>query len=534
MGPRGALPPLVLALLLVCCCGPAPAAALRVLALYPLAAHSHFLMFKGLMEGLVEHGHEVVLFSPFPNKTPRANWTDVDTSLGRPNMVSSFTFDLVASPSWSLPGSVLKQALDLINFHAGSGLCRDVFSMPDFQRAMDGGLGRFDVVLTELFGSDCWAAVPYKLGVPLVSVSSAPDVAWMHERIGSVDNPSYITNVFGNAFGRMSLWERVCNTFTGLYLNYLARSYFQDGSDPVVREFFGPDVPPLRDLVRNTSLVLLNRHVSLHAARPVVPNLVLVGGLHVRAPPGTMDPGLRAWMDGAQHGVIFFSMGSLIKGASIPPRMRDALLGAFAELPQRVVWKWEDEGLQVPANVRVAKWLPQMDILTHPKTVLFITHGGLMGTLEAVHSSVPMLGLPLFADQITNTELYMSLGIAEKLNPFDLDAFTKDNVLAKLRQMTEPRYRERAREIATLFRDRPRAALDEAVWWIEYVVRNRGAPHLRPFGADLPLYQYLLLDVVAVVLASATLAVALVACLVRRALRGARPAPSKAAAKKTN
>lgn len=55
-----------------------------------------------------------------------------------------------------------------------------------------------------------------------------------------------------------------------------------DGSDPVVREFFGEDVPPVRELIKNTSLVLLNRHVSIHAARPVTPNLVHVGGLHLR------------------------------------------------------------------------------------------------------------------------------------------------------------------------------------------------------------------------------------------------------------
>jgi len=71
--------------------------------------------------------------------------------------------------------------------------------------------------------------------------------------------------------------------------------------------------------------------------------------------------------------------------------------------------------------------------------------------------------------------------------------------------------------VARLFRDRPRSAMADAVWWIEYVVRNRGARHLRPLGADLPLHQYLLLDVAALV---ATLAatVALAAFWVTRCL----------------
>lgn len=37
--------------------------------------------------------------------------------------------------------------------------------------------------------------------------------------------------------------------------------------------------------------------------------------------------------------------------------------------------------------------------------------------------------------------------------------------------------------------------LDTAVYWIEYVIRHKGAPHLRSVAADLPWYQYLLLDV---------------------------------------
>jgi glucuronosyltransferase len=42
--------------------------------------------------------------------------------------------------------------------------------------------------------------------------------------------------------------------------------------------------------------------------------------------------------------------------------------------------------------------------------------------------------------------------------------------------------------------------MDTAIFWTEYVIRHRGAPHLRTAGADLPLYQYLLLDVIAVLL----------------------------------
>lgn len=37
--------------------------------------------------------------------------------------------------------------------------------------------------------------------------------------------------------------------------------------------------------------------------------------------------------------------------------------------------------------------------------------------------------------------------------------------------------------------------LEKAVWWTEYVLRHKGAKHLRSGAIDLPLYQYFLLDV---------------------------------------
>lgn len=43
--------------------------------------------------------------------------------------------------------------------------------------------------------------------------------------------------------------------------------------------------------------------------------------------------------------------------------------------------------------------------------------------------------------------------------------------------------------------------LEKAIWWIEYVIRQNGAKHLRSPAMDLPSYQYYLLDVVGAFLA---------------------------------
>lgn len=50
-----------------------------------------------------------------------------------------------------------------------------------------------------------------------------------------------------------------------------------------------------------------------------------------------------------------------------------------------------------------------------------------------------------------------------------------------------------------LLHDRPVKPMDSAMYWIEYVIRNKGAPHLRSVGLKVTWYQFMYLDVVALV-----------------------------------
>lgn len=72
---------------------------------------------------------------------------------------------------------------------------------------------------------------------------------------------------------------------------------------------------------------------------------------------------LAEFMDNSKKGVIFFSLGSIIRAASLPNETIKAFVDTFAELEQNVLWKFEDESIEVSSNVLVRKWFPQRDIL---------------------------------------------------------------------------------------------------------------------------------------------------------------------------
>lgn len=169
----------------------------------------------------------------------------------------------------------------------------------------------------------------------------------------------------------------------------------------------------------------------------------------------------------------------------------------FRQLPQRVIWKFEDESItNLPENVLIRKWLPQPDILAHPNVILFISQGGMFSNFEAINYGIKMLVIPFVGDQYRNALRVESSGYGKFLNFNNLTQQSFNGMIHEM--LTNTEYSERAKEISAIFRDNLMHPMDEFIWWIEYVIKFRGAKHLKSHAADMPLFTYLLLDVILV------------------------------------
>jgi glucuronosyltransferase len=79
------------------------------------------------------------------------------------------------------------------------------------------------------------------------------------------------------------------------------------------------------------------------------------------------------------------------------------------------------------------------------------------------------------------------------------------------------------KKLSAIYRDEPETPLKRAVFWTEYVSRHGGAS-LRSVSADLPWYQYFLLDVIAVLFIGTTLMFVLLCLVLKTIYRALVPA----------
>lgn len=322
---------------------------------------------------------------------------------------------------------------------------------------------------------------------------------FMDRAMGSLTPYSFVPHIVLSQYSdEMSFFQRSYNFMFSMADVLVRKFYYLPAMDKMAHEHFsdieGP-LPSVVDLEKSISMILINNHFAMVKPRPMMPGMINIAGCHIK-PVKPLPNDLKKFLDEAEHGVIFMSLGSFLQSSMMPKEKMATILRVFGSLRQKVLWKFETDDLpELPSNVMVRKWLPQSDILAHPNVILFIAHGGQFGTIELSYRGVPTLFMPFFGDQNRNAKLAASLGYAEIILFSDV---TESTLKSKIQMMiSNKRYSEKAKEVSRLLNDNPLQPMDEAMYWIEYVIRNNGATHLKSAAANLPWYKYLLLDVAA-------------------------------------
>ncbi|XP_051822417.1 UDP-glucuronosyltransferase 2B17-like isoform X8 [Antechinus flavipes] len=243
---------------------------------------------------------------------------------------------------------------------------------------------------------------------------------------------------------------------------------------------------------------LIRTYWDFEFPRPYLPNFEFVGGLHCKPAKPLPEDMEKFVQSSGEHGIVVFSLGSMVK--NLTDEKSNLIAAALAQIPQKVLWRYKGKKPDtLGPNTKTFDWIPQNDLLGHPKTKAFITHGGTNGIYEAIYHGIPMIGVPMFADQPDNIAHMKAKGAAVEV---DFNSMTTEDMVNALKTViNNPSYKENAMRLSRIHHDQPVKPLDRAVFWIEFVMRHKGAKHLRPAAHDLTWYQYHSLDVIGFLLA---------------------------------
>ncbi|XP_034827103.1 UDP-glycosyltransferase UGT5-like [Maniola hyperantus] len=492
----------------------------NILGLFPHTGKSHHMVIEPFLRRLAERGHNLTVASFFPMQDPPPNVHDISFQGIYELRLESIDLNEFENENilYKVPiiGSVAKQILPVKPFAtAAVKICERLI---DFQPLTDALKGDYDLVLVENFMSDCVLGLHYvyRMKAPLLGLVSGSRMPWTMARLGAVDNPSYVPTITTSFTSHMSFMERLENTLTSIAFHEWHHREILMKEREILEKKFG-NIPDLRDLGRNTSMIFMNTFHVFSGAMPLVPGLVEVGGMHLSSKLKPIPQYIERFLNESEHGVVLFSFGSHLRTSTLPKYKEQIFINALSKLKQRVVWKYEGsdaEGTQF-GNILRVKWLPQYELIQHKKVVAFISHGGMLGMTEAVSAGKPTVVVPFFADQHLNAAAAAEAGFATVLSYADL---TEASLTRALQAVLRKETVAKARQVSQMWHDRQSLPLDTAVFYAERTIRWGHNAKLYSKGRDLPIYQLALIDVAVTILVAIVVLLALITYLIVKVL----------------
>ncbi|VDM61493.1 unnamed protein product [Angiostrongylus costaricensis] len=140
--------------------------------------------------------------------------------------------------------------------------------------------------------------------------------------------------------------------------------------------------------------------------------------------------------DASSKGTILVSFGSNADWDYAPDELLSLIVEALNRLSQyRIVFAYNGDKKRIRSigqHIKITTWAPQVEILQHNKTVVFISHGGQKSVKETICGGVPAVYIPLFAEQAHNGELARKAGFAETLHKKRLSSDLLEKVVKKV------------------------------------------------------------------------------------------------------
>ncbi|CAJ0588397.1 unnamed protein product [Cylicocyclus nassatus] len=476
----------------------------KVLMYSPGISYSHLIANGRIADALVKAGHDVVMF--IPEYAALGNFTGTKLArVIRMDNISSDAEELLTEEEqrkWmERHHTPLSERYDYESVYAK--MCEALMARrSEIEVLKNYG---FDVAFTEQLDF-CGVGVVRYLGIHnLLWLSSTTIMDAVSYDLGIPSPTSYVPSIEENDMGdTLSFWERAHNIF--LYLASLV--IHRHGTDLITEVFrkFDKDFPNVRDIAANSSLCFVNTDEMFDLPRPIIHKTIYIGGLGMREPQ-PLNKKFSSLMSKGNNGVIIFSMGSVAAFHAFPDRVKTAFAKVIQSFPDYHFIVKIAQGditthslFEEVSNCDLVEWLPQADLLAHPRVKLFIMHGGVNGILEALTRAVPVIVIPVYGDQYHNGRAAEKRGVGKVLLRQDLN---ENSIRMNIKEMLEDeRYKKNAIRLSKLMREKPFSAEERLIQWTNFAISNGVLKELHLEGSRLNFIVYFNLDVVAAVIAA--------------------------------
>ncbi|XP_037546799.1 UDP-glucuronosyltransferase 2A2-like [Nematolebias whitei] len=491
------------------------------------AEGSHWINMEILLKALHSRGHNITVVRSSNSWYIKENssYSTITVPVERSfyqNFITKVIFDLIQFERGALPLTSFLQAsvgllTTFIEIHRAVGefvsaLLEDAELMRTLKES------RFDLVLTDPDWGHGIIVAKY-LNLPLVY-----NVRWLiseEAHFAIAPSPlSYVPLTGSVSTDEMTFSQRVKNMILYFIIRIHEFVVNKDTYQPLCDKYLGPN-NDFDQVKTDADIWLMRTDFVFDYPRPTMPNVVYMGGFHCKSPEPLPEDLEEFVQSSGEQGVIVMSLGAFVH--QLPDDLANEIAAALAKVPQKVIWAYKGKRpASLGNNTLMVDWMPQKDLLGHPKIKLFVAHGGTNGVQEAICYAVPVVGLPLFFDQHDNLLRLQSRGAAKVLNLVTVDK--DDNFLKALQEvLNEPSYKMHMQRLSRLHNDQPMKPMDTAVFWIEFVMRHKGAAHLKTQSYKMSWYIYHSVDVVlfltAVVLLMILTTVLFLKCLCKAVCR---------------
>ena len=486
MAPRTFLAMLILAAAYL----PGSVNAAKIL-LIPANINSHLFYFGRLGEALAELGHQTHLLAASNAKLPdRISADAVNFTVETYQVEGEVSY--ASSPAMSdgfMRVATAKSFFEMIStVYVQSKLASKAFDddsvalLENKDLVMRVADEQFDFAISDPTSFLSYA-LPNSLGIPYASFSVSyfplvyrvPRLPSMFSSLGYSDE--------------MTFRQRLTSFAYMVFMNVI----FQHSSTELLQKYIPDeaDVDSIK-LMQRSALWLFLEDLSVGYPRPNMPNTVSVGDIMAH-PAKLLPDDLRRYLDESANGAIVVSFGSYFDFFS--EEVARKFCAAFRSIRYDVIWKLKTpEFCTNTTNVRLMGWLPQNDLLAHPRVRLLITHAGFNSLVESVYNAKPVIAFPIAVDQPGNAMAAQSRGYGIRMN---IASFTVEQLIDNINKIVaDPSYSVNAKLSSAILRDKPETSAERVSFLIEHVVKH-GDQHLRTGAYNLSLVQFIMFDIFA-------------------------------------